>query len=438
MKRYMLLLSLYLYACSPIFGQDGRGNNDIASQINEVVGPLANQDLFSGVIMVCQGEQVLYSEAFGFANWELQAPNETHSRFAIASISKLMTQVIVEILVMEGKLDLNRPVSDFVKDFPIGPNGTLPTVDHLYNHRSGIPHRVTTEMEETQPLGTIDIVNRIKKSSLAFEPGSRRLYSSAGYTVLAYIIESIEGMPFEQVLRRRIFEPASMDRATCESSRHLMKDRAYPFFLGTDDAGLTVVKAQPKDLSYLHGAGSIYATALDLFRFNTALKNGILGIDRQEQQTDSAARRWIGWTGRTSGYEGYFDILPAAEWTLIILTNLRSAATWQIRNEIRNILARKKRTPIAFPPPIANAFESMKSLNGRYDNNGNQIVISQRDGKSFRGENEFYPIAGKKYYLPASGTTMIFKRNKSGEVKGIEQIRSGKNNFFPRIAGDSF
>ena len=64
-------------------------------------------------------------------------------------------------------------------------NGDKITIDLLYGHRSGIPHRVMPPEQETVPYTSAEMVEKIKVAKLAFEPGSERLYSSAGYTVLA-------------------------------------------------------------------------------------------------------------------------------------------------------------------------------------------------------------------------------------------------------------
>ena len=433
MKVILLLLSLQGVVFSVGIGCAQTRHDSLHLQMDELVRPLSDKNLFSGVILAARGDEIVYHESFGYANWELTVPNDRHSRFGIASISKGMTGILLQLLIKRGKLELDMPVEAFIDDFPRGPKGGLPTVGHLYDHRAGIPHRVTSEVEETQYLNARNIVDRIKQSGLLFEPGKKRLYSSAGYTVLARIIELIEKKPFEKVLAELLLEPAAMKSTTGESSRQLMMNRAYPYYLGTDENGLTVVKAPYKDLSFLTGAGSVYTTAVDLFRFIKASRNGALGLDLWGKEAGIDPEEWSGWSGRTGGYEAYLDVLPREGLSLIILTNLRSATTWQIRNQARNLLTNSKLKEIALPPPVTRAFEPAESLRGAYDNNGTPVKIRLVNGKLFRGDSEFYPIAGNSYYLPASGTMMRFERNRSGEVEALVQIRNGKDTSFPRM-----
>src|SRR5688572_13676644 len=181
----------------------------------------AQAGLLSGVILVARGDRILLQRAYGFAGWELRAPATATTRFGIGSITKVMTEIVVEMLAAEARLDLDAPVSRYLGSFPSGPKGGLVTIRHLVNHRSGVPHRVTNEIEETLPLHPLDIVERVRAKGLLFEPGAQELYSSAGFSCLARVIELIEGKPFDAVLRDRIFRPASMATTSGESGRQL-------------------------------------------------------------------------------------------------------------------------------------------------------------------------------------------------------------------------
>lgn len=103
---------------------------------------------------------------------------------------------------------------------------------------------MTDPVEEGQPLRAADIVARVESAGLLFEPGSRRLYSSAGFTCLARVIEVVEREPFEDVLAERVLEPAGMASAISETGPGLMPGRAMPYRLGAA-GGKVVVKRAP-------------------------------------------------------------------------------------------------------------------------------------------------------------------------------------------------
>jgi CubicO group peptidase (beta-lactamase class C family) len=243
-------------------------------RVDSLAAGEANAGLLSGVLLISRGDRVVLQRAYGFASWELQAPVTTETRFGIGSITKVMTEMVVEMLTAEGRLDLDAPASRYLGSFPAGPKGGVVTIRHLVDHRSGVPHRVTTGMEEMLPLRPADIVDRVRARGLVFEPGAQELYSSAGFSSLARVIEVIESKPFDAVLGDRIFRPASMS-ATGETGQQLMPQRALPHRLAPGAGAVVVASAQYKNLGFLTGAGSLYATAEDLLRFSRALRTGV-------------------------------------------------------------------------------------------------------------------------------------------------------------------
>ena len=91
-----------------------------------------------------------------------------------------MTEMVVEMLAAEGRLDLDAPVSRYLGLFPSGPKGGLVTIRHLVNHRLGVPHRVTSEMDESLPLHPSDVVERVRAKGLLFEPERRNCTAARG------------------------------------------------------------------------------------------------------------------------------------------------------------------------------------------------------------------------------------------------------------------
>jgi CubicO group peptidase (beta-lactamase class C family) len=391
----------------------------LAARVDSLTQPEADAGRLSGIILIARGDRVIVQQTWGFADWERRVPNSPQTRFGIGSITKVMTFTLVDQLAADGRLDVSAPVAKYLPGFPNGPDGGHPTVRDLLTHRAGVPFRVTTPLEETQHLQPADIVERAKAKGLLFEPGTAELYSSAGFTTLARIVEIVEKKPFDVVLAERIFRPASMTSATGETGEQLMMNRALPFRLGAGAVNPTVASAQYKNLGFLTGAGSLYTTADDLLHFVRALHNGKFGSVARKQlgaQTDTV---WTGWYGRTNGYEASLDFLPAQDLTFIFLSNLRSAANWQLRDRVRLMLRGRAVTPVASVPPVAPPFETHNAFVGAYGDPVDPLLISESNGRLFRDESEFYPIAGGRYYLPASGATFRFVRDPGGRVDSV-------------------
>jgi CubicO group peptidase (beta-lactamase class C family) len=392
----------------------------LLSRIDALAAGEADAGLLSGVVLVARGDRVLLERGYGFASWELRAPATAASRFGVGSITKPMTETLVDLLVAEGRLDLDAPASRYLGSFPAGPKGGTVTVRHLLEHRAGVPHRVTSAVDETQPLHPADIVERVRAKGLLFEPGTQELYSSAGFSCLARVIEQIEGKPFDTVLRDRIFRRASMAASSGETGQQLMPHRALPHRLGAHAGAVVVATTAYKHLGFLTGAGSVYATAEDLLRFARALRNGVFGAAGKARVDERGDQTWRSWYGRTDGYESSIDILPAADVTFVFLSNLRSASNWQLRDQVKNLLAGRPVTEIPRPPrPLESPFETADALLGPYGDPTDPIVVTSVDGHLFRDDSEVYPIAGGRYYIPASGSVMRFRRTADGVVDAL-------------------
>ena len=109
-------------------------------------------------------------------------------------------------LIMEKKLGYRDTLERWIRGIP---SGDRITIEHLLRHRSGIPHRVTTEKDETQPMTAADVVEFARHSTLLFEPGSRSSYSSAGFSVLSRVLELASGKSYADLLAERLLDSSA-------------------------------------------------------------------------------------------------------------------------------------------------------------------------------------------------------------------------------------
>jgi CubicO group peptidase (beta-lactamase class C family) len=166
-------------------------------------------------------------------------------------------------LVHEKRVTLDDPVSTWIDDFP---NGDDVTLLQLMTHRAGVPHRVTTPDEEVVPMSAEDIVERVKQQGLLCTPGSARVYSTAGYSVVARIIELVTGKSYGEAMRELLFEPLGMQGTVHVDNRFVLEERASSYLHGPNG----MQNAPLKDLSFLVGGGSLHSTVDDVLRFGRA------------------------------------------------------------------------------------------------------------------------------------------------------------------------
>ncbi|HEY2271827.1 MAG TPA: serine hydrolase domain-containing protein, partial [Jatrophihabitantaceae bacterium] len=231
------------------------------------VHPLEVPDRFSGVISVTGPDGVEFERAYGLADRAHGMAMTTDTQLAIASGTKGLTAAAVLGLVDDGALSLDTTARSVLgADLPLIADDV--TVAHLLTHRSGIGDYVDEDLPEEQPLqvpvgvleSTPAYLPALDGFAAKFPAGARFSYCNSGYVVLALIAERVTRTPFEQLVDRRVFEPAGMtDSAFLRSDR--LPGRAA---LGYLDDGRTNVFALPVLGS---GDGGAYSTVADVRSF---------------------------------------------------------------------------------------------------------------------------------------------------------------------------
>jgi serine beta-lactamase-like protein LACTB len=223
-------------------------------------------------VAVSRNGRLIWSEAIGCADLELQVPVSTTTRLRIGSVSKPLTSAALGALVEDGKLDLDAPVQRYVPDFP---RKAWPiTTRELAGHLAGIRHYDHGEFEIRDHYATVRAGLAIfEKDALLFEPGTRFSYSSYGWNLIAAVIEGASGERFLDVMQRRVFGPAGLVHTAPDDPGPIVAGRAH--FYTRTDAG-AIVNAGFVDNSYKWAGGGFVSTAEDLVAFANALLEGRL------------------------------------------------------------------------------------------------------------------------------------------------------------------
>jgi D-alanyl-D-alanine carboxypeptidase len=210
----------------------------------------------------------LRTAGYGFANVDQKVPVNPEHLFQIGSITKSFTALIVLQLFDEGKLDLHRPVLEYLPWLPINmPYGPI-TPHHLLTHSSGLP--------DAEAIFQSDPAARHVQG---FAPGAHFHYCNLGFAILGQIVEKLDGKPWYQCLQARMLTPLSMTQTapviTIDSSARsatgyqpFFDDQVYP------RQGRLVPK--PPEV-FASPAGSIAAPAGDMARYLRLLLNGAQG-----------------------------------------------------------------------------------------------------------------------------------------------------------------
>jgi CubicO group peptidase (beta-lactamase class C family) len=379
-------------------------------EIDAYVKPLVKVNQFSGVILASYKGKVIYEKAFGIAQAELRVPNRADTVFGIASITKPMTVTIALRLIEEGKLGRQDKLSKWVPDFP---KGDQITVEMLMLHRSGLPHRGTREEEESLRYTAADMLEKAKQVPLDFQPGERKMYSSLGYSVLARVLELAARKSYAQLLQEYVFNPAGMKDSTEFNGETILPRRAQEYFL--EPTG--IVHPPLKDYSFLVGAGSVFSTAHDVFRFGESVLNGRYGAGVQKQLVEDGG---FGDNGVTNGFRCYVDV--EKDFGFVVISNLISGANDLLVRDLPKILQDK---PVSPPSPPNFTFsrlssEQLREYVGAYKfaNFTNRIVLN--GDQLISGDYKIFPIGKDRFFRLADYATLTFIRNADGTIKGLE------------------
>lgn len=165
--------------------------------------------------------QMVWSNVSGFANLEIQAPIATDSVFHVASISKQFTAVCIAMLVEDNLLDLQDDVLKYIPELP--EYGDAIRIHHLLHHTSGLRDDLWLQdfagWRDDAWVSATDALDLIyRQQGLSAPTGTKFLYTNAGYSLLALIVERVSGMRFEQFAYDFVFAPLGMSGTRFASS----------------------------------------------------------------------------------------------------------------------------------------------------------------------------------------------------------------------------
>lgn len=340
---------------------------------------------FTGSVLVAENDNVLYKKGLVSRNWPKKIPNTTDTQFMIGSISKPFTAMLTLKLVEEDKLNLKATVSDYLDYYPKD-KGSRITLHHLLCHSPGFkdisrhyPDFFTKVMKKKYTnRGFIQLFMNL---DLEFEPGARFSYSSAGYYLLAAIIEKVTGKPFGQVLKQKILTPLGLTHTGCLAFE---KPRHKPA-IGYDLYNFRYSKADYTSPTAHKGAGSMFSTVEDLYKWHLALfqgkllsgkSYGLMWFPHMDINGNvgygygwAVGKRFIGAAGKEvafiehggsyNGFSANFSRLMDKNRVIILLSNDTGTRVNTIRDQIINILYGK---PYEFIKPVTFALEEAKTV----------------------------------------------------------------------------
>ncbi|MBB4199829.1 serine hydrolase [Rhodoblastus sphagnicola] len=197
----------------------------LSTRLDAVIdGAIAAERIVGAVVLVRRNGQPIYTRAAGLADRETGSPMREDAQFRLASVSKLFVAAAAMALVEQGKLDLDRPIAEWLPHFEprFGGEPAAISLRHLLTHTSGLGygflepddgplHRagVSDGMDRTG-ITLAENLSRLAGAPLLFRPGTRFCYSLA-LDVAGALIEAATGLALPQAVQMLVTEPLGLN-----------------------------------------------------------------------------------------------------------------------------------------------------------------------------------------------------------------------------------
>jgi len=211
-------------------------------------------------IALVDDQHVVWTQGFGYADQANGIPATPDTVYRVGSVSKLFTASAAMQLAEQGKLDIDKPLRDYLPEFstrtraahsrPITPRS-------LMTHHSGLPSDWIKGMWSTHPEPFTRVVDDIRGQYVASRPGTVFAYSNLGMTLLGHAVQKVSGEDFAAYMERALLQPLGMSHsAFALQAQGPFAAKAYRNGKETEDPPLRDVPA-----------GGLNSSVLDMSRF---------------------------------------------------------------------------------------------------------------------------------------------------------------------------
>ena len=329
------------------------------AQIDAIFAPLAGGKSPGLAVLVRKDGRTVFQHGYGVRDLRSLQRIDAVTDFRLASFTKQFTAMAVMLLVHDGKLRYDEPLTEIFPDFPQYARAI--TLRHLLTHTSGLPdyedamdaHEWTQE-HQIQDEDVLALLQRQKAPQ--FAAGKSWAYSNSAYVLLGLAVAKVSGEPFGQFLEDRIFKPLHMTRTLAyRKGRNSVPDRAF----GHSRKEGVFVETDQSSTSATLGDGGVYSNLVDLAKWDVALQSHTLLSEKEMSSAltpvklgDGRETNWpsapgddnlnpgkpvaygFGWfldpysgrermwhTGSTQGFRTVIERFPTEKLTVIVLCN---------------------------------------------------------------------------------------------------------------------
>lgn len=386
------LLPLVLPAC-------GGGGNDgavalpattdsasVASWGRDAIGSaMAKSGTGAVSVALWSGGQVVWQEAFGWADRDAKIAATTQTRFNIGSVSKVLAGLSAMILQDRGLLTLDTPVVQYLPEFRMLSEGYRRiTVRHLLSHSSGLPGTHSRNLFSFAPLTdyAANAEAALADTHLKHEPGELAVYCNDGFTMMERVVLALTGQSYPEFVRMNILGPLGMTQSSYTLAPFAAGTFAHPYVDG---------KQLAQEFVSAYATGGLASTPGDMMRLGRMLIGdgvfegrrivsaaGVAEMGRNQTGTllinPSPEFQWgLGWdnvrqlglqsvgqtawqkNGGTAFFASEFYVLPEADIVLMLTGNSFAYGASVLAEKIMLHALQGRRLISVLPEPVSHA-----------------------------------------------------------------------------------
>ena len=304
----VLAAFLLLGGCAtqnPPRAAESRGGGPVDPVDDYIHAVLEKNHVPGAAVAIVRAGKVERIATYGVADLESEAKVGPETSFQIASATKVFTGTLLMLLVQEGTIGLDDPLSKYLPDAPEAWKAI--TVRHLAAHASGLKDDPEDKLDAAASVAARYEV--AKKAPLAHPPGERSEYALTDYVVLTHILEKVTGKRFEELLESRVFRPLGF---SCTRFEHATQEgpvrvadvvpRRATTYRFENERQQRVWYLYPV---HAYAGGGAFSCVKDLARWAAAMDEGTL-LTRETQEIAATAFKLN--DGRAGGFGVVFGV----------------------------------------------------------------------------------------------------------------------------------
>ncbi len=224
-------------------------------------------------VAVVEKDKVIYAKGFGYKDWASKVPVTANTQFAIGSCTKAFTASLIGLLAKEGKLDIDKPVRNYLPALHFFNNdmNNNVTLRDMMCHRTGVS-RYDYSWYFFPSRSRDSLLQRVQYMEPSEPLRSKWQYNNFMFMLQGLVTEKLSGKSWEDNIRERLFQPLGMTNSNTSLAEWMTaKDLSLGYTIKHDTL---IDKTDYYDLSGMAPAGSINSSVNDMAKWVSLWING--------------------------------------------------------------------------------------------------------------------------------------------------------------------